>query len=216
MKPTKPKKKRAVPARKKKPPTQKPPTLPVFIATTQDAEFPINVRLAKYGRKIGPRPDVIRLFESINLWREGLPASLAALKKGGFSDEEIERSRTNAAQRTYWSEHFENAIVDGDAEFFDTLAALIRQKKSGSGYAHLAEFHTWNEAFRLLWATGRCAPKGKDYVWDWPTKGQVKRAVEAKGVQISKEQFARVLRRLHLHWLPKDKSGPKQRHIRIR
>lgn len=210
MKPTKPKKKRAVPAKKKKA-----PTLPVFIATRQDAQFPINWRLAKYGRKIGSRPDVIQLFERINLWREGLPASLAALKKGGFSDEEIEHSRTNAAQRVGWSEHFEKAIVDGDAEFFDTIAALIRQKKSGD-YAHPAHFHTWAETFRLLWATKRRTPNGKGYVEDWPTKGQVKRAVEAKGVTISKEHFASVLRRLHLHWLPTDKSGPKRRRVCIR
>lgn len=187
---------------------KKPPTLPEFVPTIHDAEFLKNLRLAKYGRKIGQRGDALDLFESIADWRKRLPRLLTT---PGYTAAQIKESATNATKRVEWCERVEEAIERGDAEFFDTIAAAIRHEKQSSAHAHHIEFHTWNEAFRLLRATLRPAPNGKGFIEDWPTKGELKRAVEAKGVKVSKEQFSRVLRRLHLYQIPVNKSGPKKK-----
>jgi len=60
----------------------KPASLPDFIRTTSDARYSVNLRLAEYGNKIAVRQDAILFVERLTLWREQLPESLEALRRG--------------------------------------------------------------------------------------------------------------------------------------
>ena len=201
MKPTKTK-------RRKKPATRnKPAEIPEFFPANSPHEK--NLLLAEYGAKVGRRETVIALYQRIAEWRAKVPASIKSLLEGGADADTIERFVANTSARVAWCQYFEDAIEKDDSEFFETIAALIKHKIDGKPKRHPIEFHASREYVRLVQESVRLSADGKETAAP-PTKGQLKKAVEkalGEGNQGGIKWSSRLWKRLHLDWLPEEKSG---------
>lgn len=191
----------------KKKKRNKPACIPEFC----DVNMPhiYNLGLALYGGKVGRRQDVIKLYDRITDWREQLPERLVRLRESGYDEATLKRFSANEEARIAWCIYMEEAMMRNDAEFFETLAALIRHKLGGKQKAHPAEYQVWSEFLRLLRANERLSEDGKHTVAPYPTKGTIRAAVEKQRSLVT--NWPRIWKRLKLEWLPVEKCGPRKR-----
>ncbi len=154
-----------------------------------------NRRLATYGRCADARPVAVNLVEIIREWQSTAPAQIAALRTTGSADDGrmADALERNAAARVAWCKAFEDAIAVNDAEFFETVATVLRQKANG-GNAHHTEAVVWGEFQKLCNSLHRL-----------PTKKEVRGAVGKRHVTVT--NWDRVFKHLDLQNLPKDKGG---------
>ena len=191
----------------------KPQNLPEFCGVNMPLVY--KLALARFGAKVGRRQDVIKLYDNITRWREQLPVHLEKLRRSGYSEAQLESFSANKEARASWCLYMEDAMVRADAEFFETLAALVKLKNEPS--AHPNEERVWAVFIELLRANEKPSEDGKDTVANYPTKGQIRRAYEARRyAEIA--SWPRMWRRLKLDWLPEEKGGrakvAKKRNVR--
>lgn len=185
----------------------KPSEIPPFFPANSPHEK--NLLLAEYGKKVGRRENVIALYQRIAEWRTQLPASLKSSLERGADADAIERLAANTSARVAWCQYFEDAIEKNDSEFFETIAALIKHKMAGKPKKHPVEYYASREYVRLVQESARRETDGRLTAAP-PTKGQLKAAVEkalGKGNQGGIKWPSRLWTRLHLDWLPEEKSG---------
>lgn len=184
---------------------KKSPSIPEFNPSISDEAIIENLRLSKYGKKLGSQPDAIRLVEQITLWNEILPSALYVLRNAGYPESAIAEHEGNTKSRLDWFKYFENAIVANNVEFFEIIAELLRLKKIGSPHAHHAEYLTYKILFEHFQTNQQVREDGKGYVSPIPTKKQIAQAVEAKGITVT--NWPRLLKRTKLKWFPKARRG---------
>lgn len=195
---------------KKKPRTKKPVSVPDFCDVNMPHIF--NLALAQYGGKVGRRQDVIKLYDRMTDWRKQMPANLTKLREAGYDEATLADFEASEKTRAAWCVYIEDAMMRDDAEFFETIGALIKHKLGGKQKVHPAEHQVWGTFIRLLRANERPSEDGKHIVAEYPTKGKIRAAVEAIGSLVT--NWPRIWKRLKLEWLPEEKSGPRRRRIR--
>ena len=194
------------------------PSLPEFVRfdRTEEKKFNDDLRLARYGRKAQNSLLAVELVEAIRRWREQLPEAVRQLRASRTYGEQtaqvVASAEKNTEARVAWCKYFEDAIMAPDIRFFEAIIAVLKYSADGSEAAHPVEYHTLLECARLRRKSGRPSDDGKWNLVVWPTKGQLRKAVESKGITITK--WSLVLKRLHLDDLPTEKSGPRKRGVR--